>query len=61
MQVFSFESYYENRIKVLKTEGGIEFPGAFFRFKEILREQAPEVVHFYDRIRRFSNLSDVLN
>lgn len=57
LQVFSFESYYHNRIAVLWAEGGIEFPGAFFRFKEIMKEQAPEIVHFYDRVRRLSNLS----
>lgn len=60
MQVFSFESYYDKRIKVLKSEWGIEFPGAFFRFKEILKDQAPEVTHFYDRVRRLSNLSNVV-
>lgn len=57
IQVFSYESYYDNRIKVLKSEWGLEFPWAFFRFYNILQEQAPEVTHFYDRVRRMSNLS----
>lgn len=53
-QAFSFESYYENRVKVLKSEWGIEFPGAFFKFRDKLREQAPEIMHFYDRLRRLA-------
>lgn len=56
-QAFSFESYYENRVKVLKSQGGIEFPGAFFRFREIMKEQAPEVIRFYERLKNLSCLS----
>lgn len=55
-EMFQVTSYSDSQAKLFKAEGGIDFRGAFFRFKEIMKDQAPEVVHFYDRLRRLSNL-----
>lgn len=56
-EMFMITSYSDSQAKLFKSEGSIDFRGAYFHFKDIMREQAPEIPHFYDRIRRLSNLS----
>lgn len=52
MNMFTMISYNDSNKKLLGSEGTVEFRGAFFAFREIMKEQAPEIVHFYDRVRR---------
>lgn len=58
-QAFSFNCYSAQQSKVLKSQWWIEFVWAFFRFKDILKDQAPQIVKFYERVRKFSNLTNV--
>ena len=53
-EMFQFCQYSESQSTIFRSEGGIDFRGAFFKFKEIMAEQSPEIVHFYDRVRRMS-------
>lgn len=56
-EMFQFCSYSDSQAKLFKSEWWIDFRGAFFRFREIMREQSPEIVHFYERLRRLSNIA----
>lgn len=54
--VFSIEVYSDSNIKLLKTEGKIVFYGAYFVFREILAEEAPEILRFHNSIELWTLL-----
>lgn len=56
VSVFSIEVYNESNVKLLKTEGKIVFYGAYFVFREILAEEAPEVLRFHNSVELWSVL-----
>lgn len=50
LPIWSIEVYNPNRIKTLWTEWKIVFYWAYFRFKEILQEEAPEFIRFANSV-----------
>lgn len=61
LPVFSIEIFSATKSKVLKSAWSVTFYGAFFRFKELMEEQVPTAIFFYDRVRRLSNLHNAIN
>lgn len=49
--VINIEVYNEDKEKFLKTQGKIVFYWAYFVFEEILKDEAPEVIRFYNFIK----------
>lgn len=50
ISIMSVEIYNQDKVKLLKTEGKIVFYGAYFVFKEIIEEEAPEIITFQKSI-----------
>jgi len=40
--------------QINKSDGNIAFYGAYFRFEDILKDQVPTAVSFYNRVVRLS-------
>lgn len=54
LPIVSIEVYNEDKVKFLKTEWKIVFYGAYFVFRELLAEEAPEVLRFHNSIEAAS-------
>lgn len=52
--VIDIEMYRDSHAKTLNCDGSVIFYGAFFRFRELLKEQAPYCEHLYQTIRRLA-------
>ena len=48
--ILSLEVYSEDKEKLLKTQGKLVFYGAYFAFRSILVEEAPEILRFHNLV-----------
>lgn len=48
--ILNIEIYSQDKVNMLKTEGKIVFYGAYFVFRNLIAEDAPEVLRFHNQI-----------
>lgn len=54
LRIINIEIYSDDKVKMLKAEGKIVFYGAYFVFREIIAEEAPEILRFANTIEIWS-------
>ena len=55
--VINIEVYNQDKVQLLKTEWKIVFYGAYFVFREIISDEAPEIIRFHNMVELGSIVS----